>query len=100
MPSAPCSTRRPRAFHYAFHTLFLDQPVAHLTAWAGFDSAVQVFPWRDLNPAPDAYAWNASDDMIRIANMLELDLVVRLDMPPDWAIVDAGLLPFGSGRLC
>ncbi len=90
----PLPQRRPRAFHYAFHTLFLDQPVAHLATWAGFDSVVQVFPWRDLNPALGVYAWDASDDMIRIANVSELDLVVRLDMPPDWAIVNEGPLPF------
>jgi hypothetical protein len=85
---------RPRPFHYAFHTLFLDQPVAYLAAWAGFDSVVQVFPWRDLNPAPGVYAWDASDDMVRVANASGLDLVVRLDMPPDWAVVEQGPLPF------
>jgi hypothetical protein len=90
----PLPQRRPRAFHYAFHTLFVDQPVAYLTAWAGFDSLVQVFPWRDLNPAPGVYAWDASDDMVRVANVAGLDLVVRLDMPPDWAIVHDGPLPF------
>lgn len=90
----PLPSRRPQAFHHAIHTLFLDLPVARMTARAGFDSVVQVFPWRDLNPAPGLYAWNAADDMVRVANTTGLELVVRLDMAPDWAIVDEGPLPF------
>jgi hypothetical protein len=90
----PFPSHQPRAFRYAMHTLFLDLPVAQMTAWAGFDSVVQVFPWRDLNPAPGVYDWTAADDMVRVANQTGLDLVVRLDMPPEWAWVDEGPLPF------
>jgi hypothetical protein len=90
----PLPPRQARTFHYAMHTLFLDVPVAQMTAWAGFDSVVQVFPWRDLNPAPGVYFWDPADDMVRVANKTGLDLVVRLDMPPEWAIVDEGPLPF------
>lgn len=75
----------PRPFRLAAHTLFLDDVVAALAVEAGFDTIVQVFPWRDLNPRPDHYAWQAADDMVQVAQTHRLDLVVRLDMPPQWA---------------
>jgi GH35 family endo-1,4-beta-xylanase len=73
---------------YAVHTLFLDNALAAMATDIGFDSVVQVFPWRDLNPAPGIYAWDASDYMVRVAREHGLNLVVRLDMPPQWARLD------------
>jgi hypothetical protein len=91
----PPSPRRERSFHHAVHTLFLDKAVARLAAGAGFDTVVQVFPWRDLNPYPGLYAWEASDYMVRMARTYGLELVIRLDMPPAWAVVrEANGLPF------
>lgn len=75
----------PQAFYSAVHTLFLDEPIARLAAEAGFDTVVQVFPWRDLNPAPGRFTWAAADSMVGAARRHQLNLVVRLDMPPDWA---------------
>ncbi|HSD83382.1 MAG TPA: cellulase family glycosylhydrolase [Anaerolineae bacterium] len=82
-------------FRLAAHTLFLDEPIAKLAVEAGFDTIIQVFPWRDLNPQPDVYAWQAADDMVAVAQKNRLDLVVRLDMPPFWATrADPADLPF------
>jgi len=82
-------------FRLAAHTLFLDEPIAKLAVEAGFDTIVQVFPWRDLNPQPDVYAWQAADDMVAVAQKSRLELVVRLDMPPLWATrADPAGLPF------
>jgi len=79
----------------AAHTLFLDRPMAGLAAQAGFDTIVQVFPWRDLHPRPGYFDWRASDDMVRVAQAERLELVVRLDMPPFWATRrDPSDLPF------
>lgn len=89
--STPVSAKRP--MRYAVHTLFLDEVVAHHAATIGFDTIVQVFPWRDLNPAPGRYTWEASDYMVRVAQEAGLHLVVRLDMPPEWAR-QAGAIPF------
>jgi hypothetical protein len=98
LPSPP--PRRELSFRHAVHTLFLDETVAELAASAGFDTIVQVFPWRDLNPQPSLYTWAAGDDMVRTARAYGLDLVVRLDMPPDWATVPdecaRGGFPFDS----
>lgn len=91
----PPPARRALSFRHAVHTLFLDEPVAQLAAEAGFETVVQVFPWRDLNPQPGLYAWQASDHMVRIAGQYRLELVIRLDMPPAWAVVEGGSgLPF------
>jgi hypothetical protein len=85
----------PRAFRLAAHTLFLDAPIADLASQAGFDTIVQVFPWRDLNPRPDYFDWTAADLMVRVAQAQRLDLVVRVDMPPFWATrADPSGLPF------
>ena len=83
----PPLSRRELPFRRAVHTLFLDEPVAQLAADAGFDTVVQVFPWRDLNPYPDRYTWETGDYMVRVAHAHGLGLVVRLDMPPEWAVV-------------
>jgi len=89
---------RESPFRYAIHTLFLDEVVASLAADVGFDTVVQVFPWRDLNPYPNFYDWQASDYMVHTAHAYGLDLVVRLDMPPEWATLPDeyayGGLPF------
>jgi hypothetical protein len=90
LPPPPIHQERP--FRYAVHTLFLDENTAPLAAAAGFDTVVQVFPWRDINPKPEHFDWAAADYMLHMAHMHDLDLVVRLDMPPDWAI-----LPVQSG---
>lgn len=85
-----------REMRYAVHTLFLDERMADHAATIGFDTIVQVFPWRDLNPAPGLYAWEASDYMVRVAQAAGLHLVVRLDMPPQWARRQ-GQIPFDLG---
>jgi hypothetical protein len=96
IPNLPIpNPRQPRAFRLAAHTLFLDSPVAELASQAGFDTIVQVFPWRALNPRPNYYDWTAADLMVRVAQSQQLDLIVRLDMPPFWATrADPSGLPF------
>lgn len=89
--STPITAKRP--MRYAVHTLFLDDLTADHAATIGFDTVVQVFPWRDLNPAPGLYTWEASDYMVQVAQEAGLHLVVRLDMPPEWAR-QAGAVPF------
>jgi polysaccharide biosynthesis protein PslG len=82
-----------RARRYAAHTIFLDNVTADHAVAAGFDTVVQVFPWRDLNSRPGHYAWEAGDYMVRMAQQNGLHLVVRLDMPPEWARRE-GAVPF------
>lgn len=72
-------------FRYAAHTLYLDDRTARLAAEAGFDTIVQVFPWNEINPERGHFIWRAPDDMVQNAQRYGLNLIVRLDMPPDWA---------------
>ena len=94
----PPHQRRGLSFRNAVHTIFLDEVIAPVVRDGGFDTVVQVFPWRDINPEPDRYVWDASDYMVRMAQTYNLDLVVRLDMPPGWAILpeeySQGGIPF------
>lgn len=91
--SAMLPSPEKRARQYAVHTIFLDQLVADHAVAIGFDTVMQVFPWRDLNGSPGHYAWEASDYMVRVAQQSGLHLVVRLDMPPAWARRDEAI-PF------
>ncbi|MBL8055480.1 MAG: hypothetical protein JNK29_02215, partial [Anaerolineales bacterium] len=93
LPPAPA--RAAPAFRAAVHTLAVDDALAQLAAAAGFDTIVQVFPWRDLNPQPGTFTWAAADAMLRAAHAQGLALVARLDMPPAWAArPEAPGLPF------
>jgi hypothetical protein len=97
LPTAfPAPQARPdQSLRLAAHTLFLDERIAQLAGQAGFDSIVQVFPWRDLQPQPDLLAWQAADNMVEVAQTYHLDLIIRLDMPPVWAKrSDPSALPF------
>ncbi len=97
-PPTPDLRDRSRAdasFRLAIHTLILDTQVAALASQAGFDTAIQVFPWRDINLRPGYYEWGMADAMVRTAQEYNLDIVVRLDMPPYWAQrTDPHALPF------
>lgn len=82
---SPSSILPPRPPRYAVHTLYLDDTVAHLAAEAGFDTIVQVFPWSEINPERGRIVWRAPDDMVQNAQRYGLNLIIRLDMPPEWA---------------
>ena len=95
-PPIPAPHPQPdRSFRLTAHTLLLDESMAQLAQQAGFDSVIQVFPWRDINLQPGVYIWDITDDMVSYAQARHLDLIVRLDMPPYWAArVDPAGLPF------
>ncbi|MBN2003131.1 MAG: hypothetical protein JXA21_07210 [Anaerolineae bacterium] len=91
----PAQPRELPPFSLAAHTLFLDRQVAALAVAAGFDSVVQVFPWRDINPRPNLFVWYTADEMVKVAQEYNLALIARLDMPPFWAQRgDPTALPF------
>ncbi len=98
-PAMPASASVPTApFRLAAHTLFLDEGMAVLAKEAGFDTIVQVFPWKDLNPQPGRYNWDVGDAMVGVAQRRKLALVVRLDMSPEWARWgDPARPPFDTG---
>jgi GH35 family endo-1,4-beta-xylanase len=77
--NAPTSPR------LAVHTLRADDPSLRLAREAEFDTIVQVFPWREIEPTQDQYHWSAADQVVAGAEYYGLDLIVRLDQHPAWA---------------
>lgn len=74
----------------AAHTLQADDQVLALARNAGFDTVVQVFAWREIEPTQNQFHWQTPDQMVAAAEYYGLDLVVRLDQHPAWASL-AGL---------
>lgn len=88
----PATTPAPR---YAVHTLFVDDTIVNLAVAADFDTIVQVLPWRDVQPMPHQFEWAAADALVQTVRQRGLNLVLRLDMPPEWAVSnDPAGLPF------
>ncbi|MAU01937.1 MAG: hypothetical protein CL608_32775 [Anaerolineaceae bacterium] len=93
-PATITSSETP-APRYAVHTLFVDEAIVDLAAEAGFDTIVQVLPWRDVHLAPGQFEWAAADALVQTVRQRGLNLVLRLDMPPAWAVqTDPAGLPF------
>jgi hypothetical protein len=67
------------------HTLSADAHSLALARQAGFDTVVQLFSWRQIEPTRGQYHWQYPDEVVRGAEYYGLDLVVRLDQHPDWA---------------
>ena len=61
---------------------------AHLQAAqaAGASFVVVVFSWRDIEPVPNFLYWEVPDAAVRAARFAGLQVIARLDRPPDWAL--------------
>jgi hypothetical protein len=66
------------------HTLFVDDQSLRLARAAEFDTIVQVFPWREIEPTRHQFHWEMADQIVAGAEYHDLDLVVRLDQHPAW----------------
>jgi polysaccharide biosynthesis protein PslG len=75
---------RPRA-HYAAHTLDAGPGAFELARAARFDTIVQLFSWRTIEPTRGQFHWQYPDEVVQGAAYYGLDLVVRLDQHPAWA---------------
>ncbi len=54
---------------------------------AGFGWLKQKFAWRDIGyTGPRAYFWKKADEILALAEQHGMKLIVRLDLPPDWAL--------------
>ncbi len=69
----------------AAHTLRADDQVLMMAQAAAFDTIVQVFPWREIEPTQNQFHWQMPDQIVAAAEYYGLDLVVRLDQHPAWA---------------
>lgn len=80
--NAAASPQSPRI---ATHTLRPDDRMLALAKEAEFDTVVQVFPWRELEPTRGQFHWGVFDQIVAGAEFYGLDLIVRLDQHPAWA---------------
>ncbi len=53
-----------------------------------FTHVKQIFSWADIEPEPGNYDWTRADDVVAEVRYRELNLIARVDHPPEWAIVD------------
>lgn len=75
------------------HTIRADDDLLRLASDGGFSWLIQLVEWREVEAAPGDYFWEYTDWLARAAAYYDLDLVLRLDHPPDWAISPAEALP-------
>ncbi|MDJ0752300.1 MAG: glycosyl hydrolase [Ardenticatenaceae bacterium] len=81
-----------RPAQLAVHTLFIDETILDYAVAGGFDTIVQVLPWYTVEPQQNQFDWQDADRIVREVAEKDLNLVLRLDMPPQWA---AGDDPYG-----
>ncbi len=67
------------------HTLRFDDTQLQQIRAAEFDTIVQVFPWREVEPTRYQYHWEMTDQIVNAAEYYDLNLIVRLDQHPAWA---------------
>jgi GH35 family endo-1,4-beta-xylanase len=77
--------RPPEAPYRAVHTLNADARTLRLAKDAGFDTVVQLFSWRQIEPTRGEYHWQYPDEVVQGAVYYGLNLVVRLDQHPQWS---------------
>jgi photosystem II stability/assembly factor-like uncharacterized protein len=83
----------------AVHTLRADDALLQQARGIGFRAIVQVFSWQEIEPTRGEWHWEYPDFLVRAASYYGLDLIVRLDHPPEWAVrapTDAHDSPFDT----
>jgi len=68
------------------HTIRPDDTALHLAGDAGFAWVVQLLEWREIEPTPGEYFWEYTDWLVRAGGYYGLNLALRLDHPPEWAL--------------
>jgi len=75
------------------HTIRVDDALLQLATDGGFSWVIQLVEWREVEPAPNEFFWEYTDWLVRTAEYYGLDLVLRLDHPPDWAVSSEEAMP-------
>jgi polysaccharide biosynthesis protein PslG len=78
----------PRILRVGVHTIRPDAEHLARAADLGVDTVVQLFPWREVEATEGRFNWQMSDEAVAGAAYYGLHLLVRLDQPPDWAVVE------------
>ena len=85
-PSLETSAQSQAPPPLGFHIARGDAAHVQAARQAGGSFAVLVFSWRDIQPLPDRFYWETPDAALRTAQFYGLDVIARLDQPPDWAL--------------
>ena len=75
------------------HTIRASDEILQLAVDGGFAWLVQLLEWREIEPAPGEYFWEYADWLVRATEHYGIDLVLRLDHPPAWAISSDAAIP-------
>jgi hypothetical protein len=67
---------------------FKREKTVEMAAQAGIGWAKQQFPWEDIEPAPGQYRWEKYDEIVDLYLRHGLQVIARLDRPPDWTRKD------------
>ncbi len=82
------------------HTIRADDELLQRARDGGFTWLIQLLEWREIEPVPGEYFWEYADWLVRAAQYYGLDLVLRLDHPPEWsAPVDVSSYAAFAGRV-
>jgi hypothetical protein len=68
------------------HTIRADDGLLQLARDGGFSWLIQLLEWREVEPVQGEYFWEYADWLVRAVDYYGLDLGLRLDHPPDWAV--------------
>jgi len=77
-----------------FHVARGDSAHLSAAAEAGAAFAVLVFSWQDIEPTPGYFYWEVPDAALRAADYHGVEILARLDRPPDWAVDEQSLAPW------
>ncbi len=83
-----------RGFDLGFHIAEGDHEHLAAARAAGGNFVVFVFKWADIEPTPGYYYWEAPDAAMRAAAYHGVEMIARLDHPPDWALDPASPTPW------
>ncbi len=71
---------------FAIHTVRADDTALRLVRDAGFSWVVQLLEWREVAPVPERRVWEYPDLLVQGCEYYGLNLALRLDHPPAWAV--------------
>jgi photosystem II stability/assembly factor-like uncharacterized protein len=83
-----------RAVDLGFHIAEGDHEHLAAARAAGGNFVVLVFKWADIEPTPGYYYWEVPDAALRAAAHHGVEMIARLDHPPDWALDPSSPTPW------
>ena len=63
---------------------FKREKTVQMAAAAGIGWAKQHFPWEDIEPERGQFRWEKYDQIVDLYRRYGLQVIARLDRPPDW----------------